>query len=132
MDPLESTSRILEAGHRGRASTTEVARSVQEILQKYNELQDIIAILGMDELSDEDKKSRFARAQACSASSRSPSTWRKSFPACRAATCPAEGDASVAFANIVDGEMDDYPEAAFFNVGGIDEVREKAEKLKEE
>ena len=127
VDPLESTSRILEADIVGEEHYR-VARSVQETLQKYNELQDIIAILGMDELSDEDKKV-VLRARRVQRFLSQPLA--EKFSGVPGRYVPRE-ETIRGFREIVDGKMDDYPEAAFFNVGGIDEVREKAEKLKEE
>ena len=129
VDPLESTSRILEADIVGEEHY-QVARSVQEILQKYNELQDIIAILGMDELSDEDKKI-VLRARRMQRFLSQPFHVAEKFSGVPGRYVPRE-ETIRGFREIVDGKMDDYPEAAFFNVGGIDEVREKAEKLKEE
>ena len=103
-----------------RSTTTWRAR-VQEILQRYKDLQDIIAILGMDELSEEDKLDRRRAPARSSASSRSRSSWPSSSPACPASTCrsptPSRG-----FKEIVDGKHDDLPEQAFFMVGGIDEA----------
>ncbi|HIS92824.1 MAG TPA: F0F1 ATP synthase subunit beta, partial [Candidatus Alectryocaccomicrobium excrementavium] len=129
VDPLESTSRILEADIVGEEHY-QVARSVQETLQKYNELQDIIAILGMDELSDEDKKI-VLRARRMQRFLSQPFHVAEKFSGVPGRYVPRE-ETIRGFREIVDGKMDDYPEAAFFNVGGIDEVREKAEKLKEE
>ena len=129
VDPLESTSRILEADIVGEEHYR-VARSVQETLQKYNELQDIIAILGMDELSDEDKKV-VLRARRVQRFLSQPFHVAEKFSGVPGRYVPRE-ETIRGFREIVDGKMDDYPEAAFFNVGGIDEVREKAEKLKEE
>ena len=129
VDPLESTSRILDPRIVGEEHY-QVARGVQEILQRYRELQDIIAILGMDELSDEDKKV-VLRARRVQRFLSQPFHVAEKFSGVPGRYVPRE-ETIRGFREIVDGKMDDYPEAAFFNVGGIDEVREKAEKLKEE
>ena len=129
VDPLESTSRILEADIVGREHY-ETARRVQEVLQKYNELQDIIAILGMDELSDEDKKT-VARARKIQRFLAQPTHVAEKFTGLPGVYVPLR-ETVRGFRAILDGEMDDYPEAAFYNVGTIDDAVRKAEKLKAE
>ena len=123
VDPLESTSRILEADVVGEEHYR-VARKVQEILQKYNELQDIIAILGMEELSDEDKMT-VNRARKVQRFLSQPFSVAEVFTGTPGKYVPLE-ETIRGFAAIIDGEMDDYPESAFFNVGTIEDVKEKA------
>ena len=123
VDPLESTSRILEADVVGEEHY-EVARRVQEYLQKYKELQDIIAILGMEELSEEDKKV-VARARKIQKFLSQPFHVAEVFTGIAGKYVPLK-ETIRGFKMIVDGEMDQYPENAFFNVGSIDEVGEKA------
>ena len=123
VDPLESTSRILEADVVGEEHY-EVARRVQEYLQKYKELQDIIAILGMEELSEEDKKV-VARARKIQKFLSQPFHVAEVFTGIAGKYVPLK-ETIRGFKMIVDGEMDQYPENAFFNVGSIDEVVEKA------
>ena len=125
VDPLESTSRILEADVVGQEHY-EVARKVQEYLQKYKELQDIIAILGMEELSDEDKKV-VARARKLQKFLSQPFHVAEVFTGIPGKYVPLK-ETIRGFKMIVEGEMDDYPENAFFNVGTIDEVIEKAKQ----
>ena len=125
VDPLESTSRILEADVVGQEHY-ETARAVQSILQKYKELQDIIAILGMEELSEEDKVTVF-RARKIQRFLSQPFHVAENFTGVPGKYVPLK-ETIRGFKAIVTGEMDAYPEWAFFNVGGIDEVREKAEK----
>ena len=122
VDPLESTSRILEADVVGQEHY-EVARKVQEYLQKYKELQDIIAILCMEELSDEDKKV-VARARKLQKFLSQPFHVAEVFTGIPGKYVPLK-ETIRGFKMIVEGEMDDYPENAFFNVGTIDEVIEK-------
>ncbi len=129
VDPLESTSRILEPDIVGKEHY-EVARKVQEILQKYNELQDIIAILGMDELSDEDKHI-VNRARKVQRFLSQPMSVAAKFTGIEGVYVPLK-ETVRGFKMIVDGEMDEYPEAAFFNVGTIEDVVEKAKKMAEE
>ena len=129
VDPLESTSRILEADVVGEEHY-EVARRVQEILQKYKELQDIIAILGMEELSDEDKNTVF-RARKIQKFLSQPFHVAENFTGIPGKYVPLK-ETIRGFKMIIDGEMDQYPENAFFNVGTIDEVIEKAKTLSEE
>ena len=125
VDPLESTSRILDPRIVGEEHY-KVARSVQEILQKYKELQDIIAILGMDELSEEDKIV-VARARKVQKFLSQPFHVAENFTGIPGKYVSLK-DTIKGFKMIVDGEMDEYPEWAFFNVGTIEEVKEKAEK----
>ena len=125
VDPLESSSRILEADVVGQEHY-EVARKVQEYLQKYKELQDIIAILGMEELSDEDKKV-VARARKLQKFLSQPFHVAEVFTGIPGKYVPLK-ETIRGFKMIVQGEMDDYPENAFFNVGTIDEVIEKAKQ----
>ena len=125
VDPLESSSRILEADVVGQEHY-EVARKVQEYLQKYKELQDIIAILGMEELSDEDKKV-VARARKLQKFLSQPFHVAEVFTGIPGKYVPLK-ETIRGFKMIVEGEMDDYPENAFFNVGTIDEVIEKAKQ----
>ena len=123
VDPLESSSRILEADIVGEEHY-EVARKVQEALQKYKELQDIIAILGMEELSDEDKTVVF-RARKIQKFLSQPFHVAENFTGVKGVYVPLK-ETVRGFKAIIDGEMDEYPENAFFNVGTIDEVIEKA------
>ena len=123
VDPLESTSRILEADVVGEEHY-DVARRVQEYLQKYKELQDIIAILGMEELSEEDKKV-VARARKIQKFLSQPFHVAEVFTGIAGKYVPLK-ETIRGFKMIVDGEMDEYPENASFNVGTIDEVVEKA------
>ena len=125
VDPLESSSRILEADIVGEEHYN-VARRVQEILQKYKELQDIIAILGMEELSDEDKLT-VTRARKVQRFLSQPFHVAENFTGIPGKYVSLK-DTIKGFKMIVDGEMDEYPEWAFFNVGTIEEVKEKAEK----
>ena len=126
VDPLESTSRILEADVVGEEHYT-VARRVQEILQKYKELQDIIAILGMEELSDEDKVTVY-RARKVQRFLSQPFHVAENFTGVKGVFVPIE-ETIKGFKAILDGEMDEYPEAAFFNVGTLEDVKEKAKAL---
>ena len=125
VDPLESTSRILEADVVGEEHY-ETARKVQEYLQKYKELQDIIAILGMEELSEEDKKV-VARARKVQKFLSQPFHVAEVFTGIPGRYVPLK-ETIRGFRMIVNGEMDEYPENAFFNVGTIDEVIEKAKQ----
>ena len=126
VDPLDSTSRVLEADIVGEQHY-EVARKVQEILQKYAELQDIIAILGMDELSDEDKTTVYRARKIQRFLSQSTHVAEK-FTGLPGVYVPLS-DTIKGFGAIVNGEMDEYPEQAFFNVGTIDDVIAKAKTL---
>ncbi len=126
VDPLESTSRILEPDVVGEEHY-EVARRVQETLQKYKELQDIIAILGMEELSEEDRVT-VNRARKVQRFLSQPFHVAENFTGVSGKYVPI-AETIRGFKAILDGEMDQYPEAAFFNVGTIDEVAEKAKTL---
>ncbi len=126
VDPLESTSRILEADVVGEEHYM-VARKVQEILQKYKELQDIIAILGMEEISDEDKVTVY-RARKIQKFLSQPFHVAEQFTGISGVYVPLE-ETIRGFKAIIDGEMDEYPENAFFNVGTIEDVKKKAEML---
>ena len=126
VDPLDSTSRILEAEVVGDEHYN-VARKVQEILQRYNELQDIIAILGMDELDENDKLTVF-RARKIQKFLSQPFHVAENFTGVPGVYVPV-AETVRGFKAIIDGEMDDYPEVAFFNVGTIDDVKKKAEAL---
>lgn len=123
IDPLESSSRILEEDIVGKEHY-ETAGKVQRILQKYRELQDIIAILGMEELSQDDKEIVY-RARKIQKFLSQPFHVAENFTGIPGKYVPL-GDTIKGFKSIADGEMDDCPEWAFFNVGTIEEVREKA------
>lgn len=129
VDPLESNSRILEEDIVGKEHY-ETARKVQEMLQKYKELQDIIAILGMEELSEEDKKV-VSRARKIQKFLSQPFFVAENFTGISGKYVPLK-ETIRGFKAIVNGEMDEYPEAAFFNVGTIDEVKEKYENIQSE
>ena len=126
VDPLESSSRILEADIVGREHY-ETAQEVLRILQKYKELQDIIAILGMEELSDDDKMTVY-RARKIRNFLSQPFHVAEQFTGIPGKYVPV-ADTIKGFQAIIGGDMDQYPEAAFFNVGGIEEVVEKAKTL---
>lgn len=126
VDPLESSSRILDPLVVGEEHY-EVARGVQTILQRYKELQDIIAILGMEELSEEDKLT-VNRARKIQRFLSQPFHVAENFTGVPGKYVPVK-ETIRGFKAIIDGEMDGYPEAAFFNVGTIDEVVEKAKTL---
>ena len=126
VDPLESNSRILEADVVGEEHY-EVACKVQEYLQKYKELQDIIAILGMEELSDDDKLSVY-RARKIEKFLSQPFHVAETFTGLKGVYVPLK-ESVRGFKAIVDGEVDDLPEMAFFNVGTIDDAIEKAKTL---
>lgn len=126
VDPLESSSRVLEPDIVGEEHYS-VARSVQQILEHYKELQDIIAILGMDELGDEDKQTVY-RARKIQRFLSQPFSVAEKFTGVPGVYVPLS-ETIRGFKAIVNGEMDDYPESAFFNVGTIDDVIRKAEKV---
>ena len=126
VDPLESTSRILEADVVGEEHYN-VARQVQAVLQRYEELQDIIAILGMEEL-DEDDKLTVSRARKIQRFLSQPFHVAENFTGVKGVYVPVE-DTVAGFKAIINGEMDEYPELAFFNVGTIEDVKKKAEQL---
>lgn len=129
IDPLESTSRILEANIVGEEHYN-VARRVQEILQKYKDLQDIIAILGMEELDDDDKLI-VLRARRIQRFLSQPFHVADKFTGVKGKYVPLN-ETIRGFKAILDGEGDGYPEAAFYNVGSFDEVVEKAKTLEEQ
>ena len=125
VDPLESTSRILTPDIVGKEHY-EVARAVQSILQRYNELQDIIAILGMDELSDEDKLT-VSRARKIQRFLSQPFSVAEAFTGMQGKYVPLK-ETIRGFKEIIEGKHDDLPESAFLFAGTIDEVIEKAKK----
>ncbi|MBO4696667.1 MAG: F0F1 ATP synthase subunit beta [Lachnospiraceae bacterium] len=127
VDPLASGSRILEGDIVGEEHYS-VARRVQEMLQRYNELQDIIAILGMDELAEEDKQLVY-RARKAQRFLSQPFHVAENFTGVPGVFVPL-AETIRGFKAILSGEMDAYPEAAFFNVGTIDDVKKKAESMK--
>ena len=127
VDPLESTSRILEPDIVGEEHY-KVARQVQEILQRYKELQDIIAILGMEELDENDKLTVY-RARKLQRFLSQPFSVGEKFTGIKGKYVPIS-ETIRGFKMIVDGEMDDYPESAFFMVGGIDDVIAKGKEEK--
>ncbi len=129
IDPLESSSRILAQETVGEEHYR-VARCVQEILQKYKEIQDIIAILGMEELSEEDKLT-VSRARKIQRFLSQPFHVAEKFTGNKGKYVPL-ADTVAGFAAIVDGKADEYPEAAFYNVGGFEEAVQKAQALKEQ
>ena len=129
VDPLDSTSRILDASIVGEEHYT-VAREVQRVLQTYKNLQDIIAILGMDELSEEDKQT-VARARKIQRFLSQPFHVAEIFTGTPGVFVPLE-DTIKAFKGIVAGEYDHLPEAAFYMVGTIEEAVEKASKIAQE
>ena len=126
VDPLDSTSRILEEDIVGKEHY-ETARAVQEYLQKYNELQDIIAILGMDELSDEDKLV-VNRARKMIRFLSQPMFVAEKFTGIKGVYVPLN-ETIKGFKEILAGKHDDLPEAAFYNVGNIESAVRKAEDL---
>jgi len=127
VDPLASTSRILDPRFMGEEHYG-VARAVQRVLQRYKDLQDIIAILGMDELSDEDKLV-VGRARKIQRFLSQPFFVAEAFTGQAGRYVPVR-ETIRGFKELVEGKCDDVPEQAFFMVGTIDEAREKAEKLK--
>ncbi len=127
VDPLDSSSRILEPDVVGEKHYS-IARKVQEILQSYTELQDIIAILGMDELSEEDKTTVY-RARKIQRFLSQPFHVAEQFTGIPGVYVPLS-ETIRGFEMIVNGEMDEYPEQAFFNVGTIDDVVEKAKTIR--
>ena len=126
MDPLESTSRILEPDVVGERHY-KIARSTQELLQRYRELQDIIAILGMEELSEEDRRT-VERARRIQQFFSQPFSVAEQFTGLEGRYVKLE-DTLRSFETILGGELDKYPEAAFSNVGNVDEVIAKAKKM---
>ena len=126
VDPLGSTSRLLDPQIIGEEHY-KVATDVQQVLQRYKSLQDIIAILGMDELSEEDKLT-VARARKLERFLSQPFDVAKVFTGSDGVQVPLE-DTISSFKAVVAGEYDHLPEGAFYMVGGIDEVKAKAEKM---
>jgi len=126
VDPLDSTSRILDPNYVGEDHYN-TSRQVQQLLQKYKDLQDIIAILGMDELSDEDKLT-VARARRIQRFLSQPFHVAETFTGTKGKYVTVE-ETVKGFKEIIEGKYDDLPEAAFYMVGGIDEVQEKAERM---
>jgi F-type H+-transporting ATPase subunit beta len=126
VDPLESTSRILDPGVVGEEHYA-VARGVQAVLQKYKELQDIIAILGMEELTEEDKLT-VARARKIQRFLSQPFHVAEQFTGTPGKYVPLK-ETVKAFKSVLDGEVDHIPEQAFYMVGGLDEVVANYEKM---
>ena len=126
VDPLDSTSRLMDPGIVGEEHY-KVARDVQGILQRYKSLQDIIAILGMDELSEEDKLT-VARARKIQRFLSQPFDVAKVFTGSDGVQVPLQ-ETIESFKAVVAGEYDHLPEGAFYMVGGIEEVKAKAEKM---
>jgi F-type H+-transporting ATPase subunit beta len=127
VDPLASTSRILDPRIVGQEHY-DVARAVQGVLQRYKDLQDIIAILGIDELSEDDKQI-VARARKIQRFLSQPFFVAEQFTGLKGKFVPIK-DTIRGFKEIVDGKHDDLPEQAFYLVGGIEEVAQKAEQMK--
>ena len=126
VDPLDSTSRILTPEIVGQEHY-EVSRAVQSILQRYNELQDIIAILGMDELSDEDKLT-VSRARKIQRFLSQPFSVAEQFTGMEGKYVPLK-ETIRGFKEIIEGKHDDLPESAFLFAGTIDDVIAKAKKV---
>lgn len=126
VDPLESTSRALDPQIVGEEHYR-VAVGIQELLQNYKDLQDIIAILGMDELSDEDKLT-VNRARRVQRFLSQPFAVAEQFTGLPGVMVPIE-ETIKGFNAILNGEVDDLPEQAFLNVGTIEDAKEKAKKL---
>src|SRR2546425_5327601 len=129
MDPLTSTSRALDPNIVGQEHY-ETAREVQRVLQRYKDLQDIIAILGIDELSDEDKL-LVARARKIQRFLGQPLFVAKQFTGLEGVYVKVT-DTVRSFREVLEGKHDDLPEQAFFNVGTIEQAREKGERLAKE
>jgi len=128
VDPLTSTSRILDPNILGDEHYA-TARAVQSILQRYKDLQDIIAILGMEELSDEDK-TVVARARKIQRFLSQPMFVAEAFTGTQGRYVKL-ADTVKSFREIVDGKHDELPEQAFYMVGDIGEAGDKAKKLRE-
>ncbi len=128
VDPLDSTSRILDPHVLGEEHYA-VARGVQEVLQKYRDLQDIIAILGMEELSDEDKLT-VSRARKIQRFLSQPFFVAEVFTGSPGKYVPLS-ETLRGFREILDGKHDDLPEGAFYMVGTIDEAVQKAKEMQE-
>ena len=126
VDPLDSSSRILDPNYLGEEHY-HTAMLVQRTLQKYKELQDIIAILGMDELSDEDKMT-VARARRIQRFLSQPFHVAETFTGTPGAYVTV-AETVKGFKEIIEGKHDDLPEAAFYMVGGIEQAQEKAEQM---
>ena len=126
VDPLDSTSRILDPHIVGQEHY-EIARQVQEVLQRYKQLQEIIAILGMDELSEEDKLV-VARARKVQRFLSQPFHVAEQFTGTPGTYVPIKGTIE-AFKEIIAGNMDDIPEQAFYMVGNLEQVQEKAKEI---
>jgi len=126
VDPLDSTSRILDPQIVGERHY-KVARRVQSVLQRYKELQDIIAILGMDELSDEDKLT-VSRARKVQRFLSQPFTVAAQFTGIPGKYVKLE-ETIRSFEEVLDGKHDNLPEQAFYMVGNIEEVIQKAKEL---
>ena len=128
VDPLASTSTILQPDVVGERHYA-VARRVQEILQRYKELQDIIAILGLDELAEEDKVT-VARARKIQRFLSQPMFVAQNFTGLEGIFTPVD-ETVTSFEALVNGDLDELPEQAFLNVGGADDVRRKADQLRQ-
>ncbi len=128
VDPLNSTSRILDARYVGEEHY-QVAQRVKEILQRYNDLQDIIAILGIDELSEDDKVT-VNRARKIQRFLSQPFYVAEQFTGVKGKTVPVD-ETVASFKAVAEGAYDHLPEQAFFNVGGIEEVEEKAKRIEQ-
>jgi F-type H+-transporting ATPase subunit beta len=126
VDPLDSTSRILDPHILGEEHYL-VARQIQQVLQRYKDLQDIIAILGMDELSEEDKLT-VSRARKIQRFLSQPFHVAEAFTGTPGVYVKLE-DTIRGFKELVAGQHDDLPEQAFYMVGGIEEARAKAERM---
>ena len=127
VDPLDSTSRLLDPNVIGQEHY-DVARGAQAVLQRYKELQDIIAILGMDELSEEDKLA-VQRARKIARFFSQPFSVAQTFTGMEGKYVPLK-DTIRSFKALVDGEYDHLPEQAFSYIGAIEEAEERAKKLK--
>jgi F-type H+-transporting ATPase subunit beta len=128
VDPLASTSTILQPDVVGERHYA-VARRVQEILQRYKELQDIIAILGLDELAEEDKVT-VARARKIQRFLSQPMFVAQNFTGLEGIFTPVD-ETVTSFEALVNGDLDELPEQAFLNVGGADDARRKADQLRQ-
>jgi F-type H+-transporting ATPase subunit beta len=129
VDPLSSSSNILTPEVVGERHY-EVSRRVQEVLQRYKELQDIIAILGLDELSEEDRVT-VSRARKIQRFLSQPFFVGEVFTGLKGIYVPID-ETVESFEAVVNGELDEVPEQAFFNVGGVESVLEKARQLQAE
>lgn len=127
VDPLESTSRILEPGVVGERHYNDGCGKCRKCCRNIAELQDIIAILGMEELSESDKETVY-RARKIQKFLSQPTHVAERFSGVPGVYVPVE-ETVKGFEAIIGGEMDAFPEAAFFNVGTIDDVRKKAKEL---